>query len=128
MDVLEINAVRDVIEQCAQQITFVSEFFFDLLALGDDPENTLNAHNAAEGIVERALDDVHEQPVATGSDMRFNRVEIFERAHDAGIVALIFESEVARKKIEVGLAENFVERLAHRMAEFFVREREAALD
>ena len=58
--VLEVNPVRNVVQQSAKQVPFAGQFILDAAALGHVPENALHADDPAGRIVERRLEDVDE--------------------------------------------------------------------
>src|SRR5678809_296497 len=69
VDILEINAIRDVIEERAKKVALIGEVLLDSFPLGDIPKNDLNADHIAAGIKERRLDYVKKKLLTVRSLM-----------------------------------------------------------
>src|SRR5437879_1923230 len=89
---------------------------FKLLAFGNVPENALDADALAGGIVDRSLDDVDVEPFTQWRFIFLDGLENFPGPNNVAIIALIFGGQFGRVKIEVGLADNLLERLAEHAA------------
>ena len=125
MNVLEVDAVGNVVEQRAQQIPLIGQFLLDAPACRHIPEDSLHADDLAREIVERRLDDVDETFLPLRRVMRLDGVQMLLRGHHPQIIAMIFGRQVAREEIEVRFAHDFAGRAVDRLAEFLIREREA---
>ena len=127
LDILEINSIRDVIQQRAQQVPLISQRFLGFLAVSHVPENSLNADEPAKRIVKGRLEHVDEEFFPAGRAMALDRVEVFQAAHDPQVVAVIFAGQFRWKKIEIGFAENFAQRFANQGAKPAIGESKTAL-
>src|SRR2546421_9927788 len=79
--------------------------FLELFALGDVPEDALDADDAAGGVVDGSLDDIDEELFAEGRFILLNGLKNFASANDVTIIALILGGEFGRIEIEVGFAD-----------------------
>src|SRR5205814_1714207 len=82
VDILEVDSIGNVFQQCAQQIAFISQSFLGQLSLGNVPKNSLDADDPSQGVVEWCFDDMDEEPLTRGSLMFLRNVEGFEALHN----------------------------------------------
>ena len=125
LPVFEIDVVRNVVEQRAQQVALVSQRLLDFPAFGDVPEHSLHANDVADGVVKRRLDHLHVNLPVRGL-VFLHRFKRLAGVQDAMIVALVFRRQLCGENISVGLADNFLQRLAEGRAEPHVSKCESA--
>ena len=127
LHVLEINPVRDVLEQGAEQIAFVGQRLLGFLALGHVPEDALDADDVPGRVVDGRLDDVDVDAVPVRGLVGLDGVHRFTGGHDAQIIGVILVRQGGGEKIVVGPPDDLLLRLAQRRAKLLIHEDEPAL-
>ena len=115
--ILEINPVRDAVEQRAQQVPLMSQRDLGVPLPGDIPKDPLHADAPPSLVADRCLDDVHPRFLPLGRDVFLDRVQRLAALHDAQVVLSVLAREVGREKIKVGFADDLPARLPQFLAE-----------
>ncbi len=125
--VLEINVVRQIVEQRPQQVAFLFKSRFRFLAVGHVPENGLHADDVSRGVPHGRF---HHLDVPRLAALCIP-LDIFEQLAGRGhpnVVLAVFFRQLAGIEIEVRLAEDLLGRLAEQLAERLAGEGESPLE
>src|SRR5262249_30457698 len=114
------------LHQLAEAGVALSRGLVGLHASADIPEHALDTDNLTSGVANRRLEHLHVELFTLLLDVGLDVFEHLAGFHHVHIIAAIFLDLLGREKILVTFTDDFVERLADRIAESLITVDEAA--